>query len=164
VAGAAGGVLGTQALLKDAAGRHEARVDEGVVAIARSEPGGGAAPSEATGAPIERGPETSPPSAPERMDSGAGPAEDDIAEEQALFDKGSNAYQHGSYAEAIKLLQAHAGKHPRGRYAEQREKLLTLALFRAGRASEARGRLAQLRRANPSSPLVRELDTELSTP
>jgi hypothetical protein len=42
-----------------------------------------------------------------------------------------------------------------------REKLWTLSLIRAGHTTEARQHIQRLRRANPTSPLVRELEAAL---
>ena len=82
-----------------------------------------------------------------QTDAGAGPSaagRDDTAGEQSLFDLGSTAFQSGYYENAIKVLREHANKYPRGPYSAARERLLTLALIRAGRKPEARQRIERL--------------------
>jgi RNA polymerase sigma factor (sigma-70 family) len=122
-----------------------------------------AAPSTAgSSSPIEEAPSAG---APERSDAGSGPspARPDIAAEQGVFDLGTTAYQAGHFADAIKHFAEHARKHPRGQYAATRDRLWTLALIRTDRKTEARQRIEQLRRADPESKTVKELDAALST-
>jgi RNA polymerase sigma factor (sigma-70 family) len=98
-------------------------------------------------------------------DAGAGPSaagRDNVADEQSLFDRGSTAFQTGSYEDAIKVLQEHANKYPRGPYSAARERLLTLALIRAGRKPEARQRIERLRQASPGSALLAEFDAAMT--
>ncbi len=98
-------------------------------------------------------------------DAGAGPSDagrDDVAEEQSLFDHGSTAFLTGSYEDAIQVLQEHANKYPRGSYSAARERLLTLALIRAGRKPEARQRIERLRQASPGSALLAEFDAAMT--
>ena len=92
----------------------------------------------------------------------SGVAREDITKEQAIFEKGSTAYQEDRYSDAIEAFRAHASEHPRGRFAAARDRLLTLALIRTGRKAEARQRIEQLRRANPQSATVKELEAALS--
>jgi TolA-binding protein len=103
--------------------------------------------------------------AAERTDAGAGAAgRDDLAGEQSLFDLGSTAYQGGYYEDAIKAFREHANKYPQGHYSAARERLLILALIRVGRSPEARQRIERIRRANPGSTLLAELDAAVNAP
>ena len=99
-------------------------------------------------------------------DAGAGPSaagRDAVAGEQSLFDRGSTAFQTVSYEDAIKVLEEHANKYPRGPYSAARERLLTLALIRAGRKPEARQRIERLRQASPGSAFLAEFDAAMTT-
>jgi RNA polymerase sigma factor (sigma-70 family) len=108
-------------------------------------------------------PELHGPGAELRSDAGASPAQrDDIGEETAAFDKAKAAYRGGFYQEAILAFQDQARRYPRGQYAGMRERLLILSLIGAGRKREARQRIEQLRRANPESPTVKELEGALN--
>ncbi|MEP7119551.1 MAG: sigma-70 family RNA polymerase sigma factor [Byssovorax sp.] len=101
--------------------------------------------------------------AAERTDAGPGAAgREDLAGEQSLFDLGSTAYQAGYYEEAIKAFREHASKYPQGHYSAARERLFTLALIRANRRPEARQRIERIRRANPASTLLAELDAAVN--
>jgi RNA polymerase sigma-70 factor (ECF subfamily) len=92
----------------------------------------------------------------------AGTAErDEITEEQALFDTGSNAYSAGRYADAIAAFQEQARKHPRSQYAGVRDRLLILSLIGAHRKAEASARIERLRRASPESAIIQELEAAL---
>lgn len=102
----------------------------------------------------------------ERTDAGSGPStagRATIVREQALFDFGTTAYQSGNYEEAIKALREHASTYPRGHFSASRERLLALALIRAGQKPEARQRIERLRRASPGSPLLVELDAAMTS-
>lgn len=77
------------------------------------------------------------------------------------FDDANTAYQSGAYEKAIKALRDHARKYPRSLHADTRDRLLTLALIRAGHKVEARQRIEALRKASPTSPLLNEFDTAL---
>lgn len=90
---------------------------------------------------------------------------DDLDEpaEHALFEKGVAAYQGRLYADAIKTFQEHAARHPRGRFAGNRERLLILALIGAGRPAEARHRVEELRRISAANPVLKELDAALQS-
>lgn len=125
-----------------------------------------AAPSTAgSSGPVEE-PELRPAAgAPERTGAGSGPsttARPDVAAEQDIFDLGNTAYQAGAYEDAIKHFEEHARKHPRGRFAGPRDRLWTLALILTGRKTEARQRIDQLRRANPQSKTLTELEVALN--
>ena len=103
--------------------------------------------------------------APERTDadSGTSAAErGEIGEEETLFAQGKAAYKSGLFPEAIKAFTEQGRKHPRGRYAGMSERLLILSLIGAGRKAEARPRVERLRRANPESPTVKELEAALN--
>ena len=118
------------------------------------------APSETAAPSTARSAGTAP-----RTDAGSGPnaaGRDNLAGEQALFDRGSTAFQTGSYEDAIRVLREHAIKYPQGPYSAAREKLFTLALIHAGRKPEARQRIERLRRASPESALLAELDAAMN--
>ena len=101
--------------------------------------------------------------AAERTDAGPGAADrEDLAGEQSLFDLGSTAYQGGYYEDAIKAFREHANKYPQGHYTAARERLFTLALIRVGQRPEARQRIERIRRANPGSTLLAELDAAVN--
>jgi RNA polymerase sigma-70 factor, ECF subfamily len=99
------------------------------------------------------------------VDAGADPSaagREDHAGEESLFDLGSTAYQGGHDENAIKVFREHASKYPQGPYSAARERLFILALLRVGRTPEARQRLERIRRANPGSPLLAELDAAVN--
>jgi RNA polymerase sigma-70 factor (ECF subfamily) len=159
--GTAGGMAGTYAVMRD----HEAAGATGS-ALARSRGESGPAVAVLLPDPIPSGPEA--PSA--ASSAGATPAspgraetapERDDPRDQAEFDRASTAYQAGYDEEAIATFQQHARAYPRSPHGMMREKLWTLSLIRAGHTTEARQHIQRLRRATPTSPLVRELEAAL---
>ena len=103
--------------------------------------------------------------AAEQTDVSASPGDAgraDVAGEQSLLDRGSAAFQSGYYENAITVLREHAIKYPQGPYSAARERLFTLSLLRTGRKTEARQRIERLRRANPGSTLLAELDAAVN--
>jgi RNA polymerase sigma-70 factor (ECF subfamily) len=164
--GTAGGAGGTYVLMRDHGGANTAgravagSYTEHMPALAvlapdpipsgASEPGAAGSPG-ATAAASGRG------------DVGVMAPDRDDPKDHADFDHASTAYQAGYYAEAIATFQEHARAYPRSPHGMMREKLWTLSLIRTGRTTEARQHIEQLRRANPMSPLVRELEAALPT-
>jgi RNA polymerase sigma factor (sigma-70 family) len=70
----------------------------------------------------------------ERPEAGSDASADGLgATSEALFDQGSDAFQQGRYAAAIRAFRRHASKYPQGPHAETRDKLLALAIIRAER-------------------------------
>jgi len=125
------------------------------------------APASAGRSPIQEAPEPpagtgAPELRPTAGETASAALPEDITGEQALFDKGATEYQARNYSKAIKLLRRHAAEHPHGRYAPARDRLLILALIRDGHTAEARQRIEGLRRANPKSPALAELEEALT--
>ena len=182
VAAAAGSALVTYALMRHDPTPTDTTAEARAAAssmVARVEYSRGPAPTEtaATSTGVSGLPEL--PEVPElpelpelravelSADAGAGAdpsaaGRDDVAGEQSLFDRGSTAFQTGSYEDAIKVLREHAHKYPRCPYSAARERLLTLALIRAGRKPEARQRIERLRQTSPGSALLAEFDTAMT--
>jgi RNA polymerase sigma factor (sigma-70 family) len=78
--------------------------------------------------------------APERTEAGSDAGAAGLGEtSEALFDQGSDAFQQGRYAAAIRAFRKHAAKYPQGPHTEARDNLLALAIIRAAHqtASEA---------------------------
>jgi RNA polymerase sigma-70 factor (ECF subfamily) len=162
--GTAGGAGGTYVLMRDhgaasvtggaMAGSHGEHVPALAVLAPDPIPSAAAEPGSAgsSGAPV---------AAPGHGDAGAMAPDRDDPKDQADFDRASTAYQAGYYQEAIATFQQHARAYPRSPHGMMREKLWTLALIRTGRTTEARQHIERLRRASPTSPLVRELDAAM---
>jgi hypothetical protein len=82
-----------------------------------------------------------------------------------MMDKAIAALAAGKPAVALAQLQQHATRfHGGGKRAQQREALWISALLRAGRNSEARGRLATFEQAYPNSPRLAEFRAALVSP
>jgi RNA polymerase sigma factor (sigma-70 family) len=97
--------------------------------------------------------------AAERPDAGQGAGSGSSgAADDALFDKGSTAYQLGYWADAIKAFRDHARTYPKSPHASSRERLLTLALISADKRAEAHQRIEALRRANAEARDLAEYD------
>jgi RNA polymerase sigma factor (sigma-70 family) len=129
----------------------ELRADAGVPAVRASS---GAPALRVDGDALELRPDAGP------VASAA--ARDDIAAEQLLYEQGSTLYQEGKFSDAIEAFQKHSSEHPGGRFAAARDRLWTLALIRAGRAAEARGRIERLRQTNPGSSALKEFEQALN--
>jgi hypothetical protein len=166
VMSAAGGAFMTYQVMTAPERRHDPGVDVPVLGAESARPTPSPGPPSAGSSAGEEARELrADAGAQERPDAGpptSASARQNIAAEQALFDKGSTAYQDRDYAGAIEAFRAHAGKYPSGQYAEARDRLLTLALIRAGRTGEARTRIERLRRSTPESPLLGEFDDALN--
>jgi hypothetical protein len=109
---------------------------------------------------IEQAPET-PPAALPRAESAekrapvpsSRPA-DSLAEEVAILSEASAALHGGRPAAALKLLDEHRKKFPRGALGQERTSARIQALCALGRTKEAQADLARLARAAPNSPHV----------
>lgn len=116
------------------------------------------APRDAADIPPEPGdagaPEPTPP-------SGSASTRATDGTEQGLYERAMAAYERRRYGDAITALEEHARRYPHGQFAGGRERLFLLALVAAGRRGEARRRIEQLRRSDPDSPALAELDRAL---
>lgn len=112
-------------------------------------------------APIERVPENSPSAVPrtEATEKRAPPAAssrpaDSLAEEVAILSEASAALHAGRPAAALKALDEHRRKFPRGALGQERTSARIQALCALGRTKEAQAELARLARTSPNSPHV----------
>ncbi|MBX3233266.1 MAG: hypothetical protein KIT84_20955 [Labilithrix sp.] len=69
----------------------------------------------------------------------------------------------GDGATALRRLDEHATRFPRGALTEEREAARVLALCASGRASEARANASTFVAANPRSPFVAQVRRACST-
>ena len=79
---------------------------------------------------------------------------DRLAEEIAILSQASAALHAGRPAAALKALDEHRRKFPRGALGQERTSARIQALCALGRTNVARAELARLARASPSSPHV----------
>ena len=110
--------------------------------------------------PVDRTPESAPSAVPQ-----AEPAEksepvassrpaDKLAEEVAILSKASAELHSGRPAAALKVLDEHRRKFPRGALGQERTSARIQALCALGRTKEAQSELARLARTAPNSPHV----------
>ena len=110
-------------------------------------------------APIEKVPESAPSAVPraeaaeERAPVAPRPA-DSLAEEVAILSQASAALHGGRPAAALKALDEHRRKFPRGALVQERTSARIQALCALGRMKEAQAELARLARTSPNSPHV----------
>jgi hypothetical protein len=108
-------------------------------------------------APVDEVPESTP-SAVRRAATAEEPAPvaprpaDSLAEEVAILSQASAALHGGRPAAALKALDEHRRKFPRGALAQERTSARIQALCALGRTKEAQSELARLARTSPSSP------------
>jgi hypothetical protein len=95
-------------------------------------------------------PETTEPSARR-------PAQDHLAEEVALLSRATAALHAGRAADALKALDEHRRKFPKGRLSEERGAARAQALCALGRLDEARAELAGLAAQSPSAARARQI-------
>jgi len=113
----------------------------------------------APSAPAKEVPESAPSLAPQ-----AEPAEkpapvaprtaNSLAQEVAILSQASTALRAGQPAAALKALDEHQRKFPRGVLTQERSSARVQALCALGRTTEAQVELARLERASPRSPHV----------
>jgi hypothetical protein len=77
-----------------------------------------------------------------------------LAEEVAILSQASAALHAGRPAAALKTLDEHWRKFPRGALGQERSSARIQALCALGRTNEARAELARLARTSPNSPHV----------
>jgi hypothetical protein len=110
-------------------------------------------------APVEHVPERAPPVAPraesaeKRAPVASRPA-DSLAQEVAILSHASAELHAGRPSAALKALDEHRRKFPRGVLAQERTSARIQALCALGRMKEAQAELARLARTSPSSPHV----------
>ena len=111
-------------------------------------------------ASIERVPESSPSAVPrtevteKRAPAASSRPADSLAEEVAILSEASAALHAGRPAVALKALDEHRRKFPRGALGQERTSARIQALCALGRTKEARAELARLARTSPNSPHV----------
>jgi len=79
---------------------------------------------------------------------------DRLAEEVAILSQASAALHGGRPAAALKALDEHRRKFPRGALLQERASARIQALCALGRMKEARSELLRLARTSPNSPHV----------
>ena len=110
-------------------------------------------------APIEKVPESGHSTVPraeageERAHVAPRPA-DSLAEEVAILSQASAALHGGRPAAALKALDEHRRKFPRGALVQERTSARIQALCALGRMKEAQAELLRLARTSPNSPHV----------
>jgi hypothetical protein len=110
-------------------------------------------------APADKVPESAPsavpeaPSAEKRAPVAPHPA-DSLAEEVAILSRASAELHAGRPAAALKALDEHVRKFPRGVLAQERTSARVQALCALGRVQQAQAELARLVRTSPNSPHV----------
>ena len=110
--------------------------------------------------PIQKGPDSVSPAVPEaeatekRAPAASSRPADSLAEEVAILSEASSALHGGRPAAALKLLDEHRKKFPRGALGQERTSARIQALCALGRTKEAQADLARLARAAPNSPHV----------
>lgn len=90
-------------------------------------------------------------------------ATDTITEEAALLRAAHASLASGDGASAMRALDEHARRYPRGALAEEREAARVLALCAQGRASEARASASAFVSANPRSPYAAQVRRSCAT-
>lgn len=88
--------------------------------------------------------------APPSSDAPAPRPRDRLAEEVALLSRATKALRAGRAAEALKALDEHQAKFPRGALSEERRAAKAEALCSLGRVSEGRAELGRLAPQSPS--------------
>ncbi len=110
--------------------------------------------------PIEKPPESAPSAVPlaespeKRAPVASSRSSDTLAEEVAILSEASAALHGGRPAAALKMLDEHRRKFPRGALGQERTSARIQALCALGRTKEAQAELARLARASPNSPHV----------
>jgi hypothetical protein len=110
-------------------------------------------------APVDKVPESAPSAVPRaeaaEEHSPVMPHHDDsLAEEVAILSQASAALHAGRPAAALKALDEHRRKFPRGALAQERASARIQALCALGRMKEAQAELLRLARTSPNSPHV----------
>jgi hypothetical protein len=119
-----------------------------------------AASARAPQARSENAPESAPTVVPEakaiekRAPVASSRPADSLAEEVAILSEVSSALHGGRPAAALKMLDEHRRKFPRGALGQERTAARIQALCALGRTKEAHAELARLARAAPNSPHV----------
>jgi hypothetical protein len=85
------------------------------------------------------------------------PAPDRLAEEVALLSRATAALHAGRAADALKALDEHRRKFPKGRLSEERGAARAQALCALGRLDEARAELSGLAAQSPSAARARQI-------
>ncbi len=81
---------------------------------------------------------------------------DRLAEEVALLSRATSALRAGHAAEALKALDEHQSRFPRGALSEERRAAKAEALCSLGRVSEGRAELARLAPQSPTAARARK--------
>jgi hypothetical protein len=111
-------------------------------------------------APIDHAPESAPSAVPhaeapeKRAPAASSRPADSLAEEVAILSQASAELHAGRPAAALKKLEEHRRKFPRGALGQERTSARIQALCALGRTKEAQAELARLARASPNSPHV----------
>jgi hypothetical protein len=111
-------------------------------------------------APIEKGPENAPAALPQaeapekRAPAASSRPADSLAEEVAILSQASAELHAGRPAAALKKLEEHRRKFPRGALGQERTSARIQALCALGRTKEAQSELLRLARTSPNSPHV----------
>jgi hypothetical protein len=111
-------------------------------------------------APIEKPPESAPSPVPQaetpekRTPAASSRPADSLAEEVAILSQASAELHAGRPAAALKKLEEHRRKFPRGAMGQERTSARIQALCALGRTKEAQSELARLARTSPNSPHV----------
>jgi hypothetical protein len=82
------------------------------------------------------------------------PTDEALRREQEIVRRARLALRSGDTAQALQLLTQHAQDFPAGRLAEERDGLQVRALLQEGDERAARGRLDEMSRRFPDSPLL----------
>jgi hypothetical protein len=84
-------------------------------------------------------------------------ARDRLAEEVALLSRATTALRAGRAAEALKTLDEHQSRFPRGALSEERRAAKAQALCSLGRMSEGRAELARLAPQSPAAARAKQV-------
>jgi outer membrane protein assembly factor BamD (BamD/ComL family) len=80
-----------------------------------------------------------------------------VAEETRILREANAELQSGDAARALGLLDAHARAFPSGALGEERSAQRVFALCKLGRVAEARAEATRFTKANPESPLAKNV-------
>jgi hypothetical protein len=148
-----------------ALGREPTPVPQAHVSEAPSAPAAMAAPPSTLDAPRKEAPPTldspevaPPPAHPTAVpsESSGSRARDRLAEEVALLSRATTALRAGRVNEALKALDEHQSKFPRGVLSEERRAGKAQALCSLGRMSEGRAELGHLAPQSPAAARAKQ--------
>jgi hypothetical protein len=108
-------------------------------------------------APEAAAADVSPPTAAPQQPASLRRPNDRLAEEVALLSRATSALRAGQASVALKVLNEHQGKFPRGVLAEERRAARAQALCVLGRRAEGESELAKLPPGSPQAARVKQL-------